>query len=56
MPGGVCKVSESGISNAAIVKELRKAGFSGFLIGEHFMKDENPGNALSSFIGELQND
>ena len=56
LPGGVCKVSESGISNAAIVKELRKAGFSGFLIGEHFMKDENPGNALSSFIGELQND
>jgi len=43
-------VSESGISNPEIVKELRKVGFRGFLIGECFMKEANPGKALAHFI------
>ena len=43
-------VSESGISNPAIVSELRKAGFRGFLIGECFMKEPNPGQALANFV------
>lgn len=46
-------VAESGISQTATVKELRTAGFQGFLIGETFMKTENPGLALSNFIQEL---
>ena len=45
-------VSESGISNPAIVSELRKAGFRGFLIGECFMKEPNPGQALAKFVNE----
>jgi indole-3-glycerol phosphate synthase len=46
-------VAESGISRIDSVKELRAAGFRGFLIGETFMKTENPGVALSDFIEEL---
>ena len=53
LPKDVCKVSESGISNPRTVNELRSVGFSGFLIGECFMKTENPGTALKTFIEEL---
>lgn len=43
-------VSESGISNAKVVSELRTAGFRGFLIGETFMKTNTPGESLAEFI------
>ena len=45
-----CKVSESGISNPETVRALQLAGFNGFLIGENFMKTDNPGESLSQFI------
>ena len=47
-------VSESGISNPETVKALRKVGFRGFLIGECFMKEDNPGEALSRFIQAVE--
>ena len=53
LPQGACLVSESGISHPETVKELREAGFKGFLIGERFMKEDNPGAALKQFIDEL---
>lgn len=46
-------VSESGISDTETVSRLREAGFRGFLIGETFMKTEQPGDTLSAFIGGL---
>ena len=46
-------VSESGISATDTVTSLRKAGFRGFLIGETFMKTEQPGETLAQFIGGL---
>ena len=46
-------VSESGISATDTVASLRKAGFRGFLIGETFMKTEQPGETLAQFIGGL---
>ncbi|MBQ7495975.1 MAG: indole-3-glycerol-phosphate synthase TrpC, partial [Bacteroidaceae bacterium] len=46
-------VSESGISDPATVRALRSAGFRGFLIGETFMKTDNPGTALNQFIAQL---
>ena len=55
LPKNVCKVSESGISDPDTVKELKLAGFNGFLIGENFMKTKNPGDALNDFITKIQN-
>lgn len=46
-------VSESGISDPAVVRDLRAAGFSGFLIGETFMKTSDPGLTLSNFLSQL---
>ena len=53
LPKDAVKVSESGISNPETVRELRAAGFSGFLIGETFMKMPEPGLALNEFISRL---
>lgn len=53
LPKEACKVSESGISNPATVRELRQAGFNGFLIGENFMKTSDPGASLKDFIAEV---
>ena len=46
-------VSESGLSDAVVVKELRNAGYKGFLIGEYFMKSGNPNQSLSEFIQQI---
>ncbi|MCR5130241.1 MAG: indole-3-glycerol phosphate synthase TrpC [Prevotella sp.] len=54
LPQEGCKVSESGISNPSVVADLRLAGFSGFLIGECFMKEPKPGDALAAFIREAK--
>lgn len=54
LPHDSCKVSESGISNPKTVRELRNAGFNGFLIGENFMKTDNPGEALARFINDIK--
>ena len=43
-------VSESGISDPATVRQLREAGYRGFLMGENFMKQLDPGAALADFI------
>ena len=54
LPKDVCKVSESGISDPQTVRELRNVGFRGFLIGETFMKTENPGDVLRLFIEKMK--
>jgi len=52
LPSEAVKVSESGISSPDTIRQLREAGFSGFLIGERFMREDNPGEALAQFIKE----
>lgn len=54
LPKEMLLVSESGISNPDTVKQLRAAGFRGFLIGENFMKTSDPGIALNEFINALK--
>jgi indole-3-glycerol phosphate synthase len=54
LPGDRLLVSESGISNPDTVKQLRRHGFRGFLIGETWMKTVNPGETLSAFIRQLK--
>lgn len=53
IPDDFVKISESGISNARSVVRLIQAGFQGFLIGENFMKTEDPGFACKNFIEEV---
>ena len=52
LPKDLIKVAESGISDPKTVKELRKSGFQSFLIGENFMKNENPTEAFKKFVKE----
>lgn len=53
LPKEAVKVSESGISNPAVVKALREVGYRGFLIGENFMRAASPGDSLRQFIAQL---
>jgi len=53
IPSGIVKISESGIGNIESINELKKYGFQGFLIGENFMKTENPGLAAIDFLNRL---
>ena len=48
------KISESGISDPESIAQLRAAGFKGFLIGETFMKTDDPGKACKEFIEKLK--
>jgi indole-3-glycerol phosphate synthase len=50
IPNDKVKISESGISSYDAIKKLSKAGFDGFLMGEHFMLQDNPGEAAQNFI------
>ena len=47
-------VAESGISDVKTLKYFKENGFQGFLIGENFMKTENPGQACKRFIDDLK--
>ncbi len=54
IPDEFVKISESGISKAENIIELKKFGYKGFLMGENFMKNQNPAKACSKFIVQLQ--
>lgn len=53
IPDDFVKVSESGISSIGAIRELRPYGYQGFLIGENFMKTDNPGHHAKEFIDQL---
>jgi indole-3-glycerol phosphate synthase len=44
-------VTESGIQSPADVKQMRDAGVHAFLVGEAFMRAEDPGAALAALFG-----
>lgn len=54
IPDKFVKISESGLDNAKTIHYLRENGFKGFLIGESFMKTENPGEACKKLIEALK--
>lgn len=53
IPAEFLKISESAISNTDTIKQLKAAGFNGFLIGENFMKEADPGAAMLEFVKGL---
>jgi indole-3-glycerol phosphate synthase len=54
IPNQFVKISESSISKAETIVKLKKCGFQGFLIGETFMKQANPGKALATLQQEVK--
>lgn len=55
IPGNKPAIAESGIRMADEIVNLRSAGFRGFLIGENFMKEKDPGRAFDDFMREMKN-
>ncbi|MFV0531109.1 MAG: indole-3-glycerol phosphate synthase TrpC [Flavobacteriales bacterium] len=53
IPIKFAKISESGVSDLSEIRTLQKVGFDGFLIGENFMKTQNPGEACINFIKNI---
>ena len=48
------KIAESGISTVEDIAFLRKSGFDGFLIGEHFMKQDDPAQYFKKFANQIK--
>lgn len=53
IPSNFLKISESGISDPQKIAGLKTAGFNGFLIGENFMKEIEPGKAMQEFVSQI---
>ena len=53
IPADKVKIAESGISAVATVNLFKENGFRGFLMGENFMKEADPGEAFAKFVREL---
>ncbi len=53
IPSEFLKISESAISNPETIRQLKQAGFNGFLIGENFMKQTDPGLAMKEFVSQI---
>jgi indole-3-glycerol phosphate synthase len=54
LPAGMIKIAESGIDDPATIHIFREAGYKGFLIGEHFMKEQDPGSAFERFVKKIK--
>lgn len=54
LPANRIKISESGIDDINTIKFLKQEGFHGFLMGERFMKEPDPGAAFAQFVKGLE--
>ncbi len=54
IPAGKIRVAESGIDDIETIKKFKEAGFKGFLMGEKFMRSEDPGKAFKQFVEKLK--
>lgn len=52
IPDGTMVITESGIHTRADVARMREHGVNGFLIGEAFMRADDPGAALADLFGQ----
>ncbi len=53
IPKDIISIAESGIYNEEDFRFLKERGFDGFLMGEYFMKNENPGEKFETFIKSM---
>ena len=53
IPREFVKVSESGISSAKAIGQLREVGYRGFLLGEAFMRHARPERACATLVQEI---
>lgn len=53
LPKDTLSVAESGIYSVEDFKFLKEQGFDTFLMGEYFMKNENPGRKFEKFVKEI---
>lgn len=54
IPQGALAISESGINSVEDIQKLKKHGFKGFLMGERFMREEEPAQAFKAFVEQLK--
>lgn len=54
IPDDFLKISESGISDPNVIYDLRRLGYHGFLIGEYFMRAEQPPLRLKEFVHRVR--
>ena len=55
LPSSTIKVAESGLSDPQVALKMRENGFSAFLVGEQFMKQEDPALGCQKFCEVLIN-
>lgn len=53
IPPEFIKISESGIANPEDIMKLKDYSYHGFLIGENFMKDDDPVKSFERFVKEI---
>lgn len=54
IPNDKTKIAESGINSIDDIVLFKESGFKGFLIGELFMREEDPAIAFAEFVNALQ--
>jgi indole-3-glycerol phosphate synthase len=54
LPKDKVSIAESGIYDIETFKLLKQEGFDGFLMGEYFMKQENPAEAFKLFSQQIK--
>jgi indole-3-glycerol phosphate synthase len=54
LPEGMMKIAESGIDHPETIIKMKQAGFDGFLMGEYFMKQQDPGEAFREFVEKIE--
>jgi len=55
IPADKIRIAESGIDDVETIRMFKEAGFKGFLMGEKFMKANDPGEAFGQFVEKMRN-
>jgi indole-3-glycerol phosphate synthase len=56
IPADMLKISESGLASYRELQDLKRIGYNGFLMGEAFMKEADPGAALNTLLNQCSHE